>query len=186
MPESLYRRNPKEGNVIEIMRARRKLLNATQTVNGKSASVRNPAWVKITGRDKSCGGGGSMALPESQDTWDETYKPTFKPRPNVESVTLEYGGDWGLARKVSAQIRCFTIKDFEEVQQYFLLPGNEIDVEFGYKKTWGAEQPNKKITNLSIFITIFKFLTIKNSLLNFKNKIHAIIIKNVLIKYILS
>lgn len=150
MAESLYRRNPIEGNIISVLQGRRKLLDTVQTANGKSASVRNPCWVTITGRDKSCGGGGSMSLPRDQSTWDTTYQPKFKPSPDLESVTLENGGDWGLARKISAQIRCYTISDFEQVQKYFLLPGNEIDVSFGYKKTWGVSQPTTTLTNYKV------------------------------------
>lgn len=150
MPESLYRRNPKEGNIIEVLKGRRGLLDKQQTVSGKSASVRNPCWVQITGRDKSCGGGGSMQLPKNTETWDATYKPKIKPGPDLESVEIEYGGDWGLARKVSGTIRCYTISDFEIVQRYFLLPGNEIDVKFGYKKSWGINQPTTNLTNFKV------------------------------------
>jgi len=158
MAESLYRRNPKEGNIIQVLKARRGLLDRVpQTSGGKSANVRNPAWVKITGRDKSCGGGGSMTLPDHKTTWDTTYKPNFKPKPSLESVTIEYGGDWGLSRKVSGTIICYTIADFEVVQKYFLLPGNEIDVQFGYELTWGIEQQTTKLTNFKV--ATFSFTT---------------------------
>jgi hypothetical protein len=150
MAESVYRRNPKEGNVIKILQGRRNLLDKVQTANGQSASVRNPCWVQITGRDKSCGGGGSISLPKEQTTWDTTYRPNFKPSPDLESVNLENGGDRGLARKISATIRCYSITDFEQVQKYFLLPGNEIDVRFGYKNTWGVPQPITTLTNYKV------------------------------------
>lgn len=150
MSESLYRRNPSEGNIVNVLKGRRGLLDKQQTANGQSASVRNPCWVRITGRDKSCGGGGSMSLPENHDTWANTYQNNFKPRPDVESLNVEYGGDWGLARKISGQIRCYTIKDFEQVQRYFLLPGNEIDVSFGYKNTWGIGQATTNLTNFTV------------------------------------
>ena len=148
MSESLYRRNP-EGNVIDVLKARRGLLDKPQSTAGKSAQVRNPCYVRITGRNKSCGGGGSMSLPDDESTWDVTYKPRIKPGPDLESATVEYGGDWGLARKVSATIRCYTIGDFERVQKNFLLPGNEIDISFGYKLSWGPEQ-SKTLTNFRV------------------------------------
>lgn len=160
MAESLYRRNPTEGNIINVLKGRRALLDRPQTINGKSASVRNPAWVQITGRDKSCGGGGSMTLPHDTETWDKTYKNTggkIKPGPDLESVTLEYGGTWGLARKISGTIRCYKIGDFETVQKHFLLPGNEIDVSFGYKQTWGVSQPTTRLTNFKV--ATFNFST---------------------------
>lgn len=149
MSESLYRRNP-EGNAFKVLQARRGLMNKVQTSNGTSASVRNPCWVSITGHDNSCGGGGSRSLPIPKNTWDRTYKPKIKPKPDLESVELEYGGDWGLARKLSASIRCYTIDDFVWVQKYFLLPGNDIDVSFGYKSTWGIDQGTTSLKNFKV------------------------------------
>lgn len=141
MAESLYRRKP-EGNVTSILQARSDLVKqSNQTASGKSTSVRNPAYAKITGHDLSCGGSGTMTLPLDQPTIDETYYYTggsIKPGPDLESVTIEYGGDWGLARKVTGRIRCYKLSDFETVQRYFLLPGNEIDVSIGYATpNWG-------------------------------------------------
>lgn len=153
MPESLYRRNT-IADVETVIKGRRGLLDRVQTANGKSASVRNPAWVSITGYDKSCDGDGkSMVLPRQYDTVEETYHYSggnIKPEPDLVSVTIEYGGDWGLARKISAEIRCYTMHDFEQVTQRFLLPGNVVDVSFGYKKTWGVEQPKKTLTGFKV------------------------------------
>jgi hypothetical protein len=154
MAESLYRKNP-EGNVEGILKGRRGLLDKTQTAGGKSASVRNPAWAKITGHDKSCGGGGSMTLPRQQETWNDVYKPKIKPAPDLVSVTIEYGGDWGLARKISAEIRCYTIDDFQEVQQNFLLPGNVIDVSFGYRNSWGVGQDTVNLKGFKVAVFAF-------------------------------
>lgn len=148
MAESLYRRNP-EGNIVTVLRGRKAIMNRPQT-GGESPSVRNPCYAFVTGHDKSCGGGGSMQLPHDESTWDLTYKPSIKPEPDLESVTIEYGGDWGLARKLSATIRCYKISDFEQVQRYFLLPGNEIDVRFGYKKTWGVQQGEKSLKKFKV------------------------------------
>lgn len=146
MAESYYRRNP-EGNIVDILKSRRGLLDQKQTINGKSASVRNPAWFTITGYDKSCGGGGSTAgggsktYPEDKNKIGEAYNysgGSIKPGPDVESLTIEYSGEHGLARKIIGRIRCYIITDFKIVQRYFLLPGNEIDVSFGYAQdSWG-------------------------------------------------
>lgn len=154
MAESLYRKNPK-GDVEGILKGRRGLLNKPQTVGGKSASVRNPAWASITGYDKSCGGGGSMTLPREQETWDDVYKPNIKPAPDLVSVTIEYGGDWGLARKLSAEIRCYTITDFQRVQEKFLLPGNVIDVSFGYRNSWGVGQGKTELKGFKVAVFAF-------------------------------
>jgi len=153
MPESLYRKNPKV-DVAGILRARRKLIDTGHT-GKKSASVRNPAWAKITGHDKSCGGGGKRELPIEQDTWTDVYKPKIKPSPDLVSVTVEYGGDWGLARKVSAEIRCYDIDDFKWVQKHFLLPGNVIDVSFGYRNSWGVGQDTVKLTGFKVAVFAF-------------------------------
>lgn len=142
MAESLYRRKP-EGNVIGRLQERRKFIGKdyVQTKNGKSGSVRNPCFISITGIDKSCVKSGDMTLPHDESTWDLTYKPSIKPGPDLDTVTIEYGGDWGLARKISATIRCYKISDFEEVQKKFLMPGNEISTTFGYKDiTWGVPE----------------------------------------------
>ena len=149
MSESLYRRNP-EGNVISIIKARNGLLQSQQTVNGKSAQVRNPCFVYITGHDMSCGGGGSMTLPENKDTWEKEYGSAFKPRPQLDSARIEYGGDYGLARKISGTIRCFTVGDFLAVERYFLLPGNEVDIKFGYNGSWGPAQPTKTLAGFKV------------------------------------
>lgn len=156
MAESLYRRNP-EGNPIGILRGRRGLLDKPQTSGGKSASMRNPCWIQITGRDKSCNGGGSMTFPQTKETWDSVYKPSIKPGPDLISVDIDYGGDWGLARKLSAKIKCYKISDFELVQKHFLLPGNEVDVKFGYKVNWGIDVPTTTLTNFKI--ATFSFTT---------------------------
>lgn len=155
MSESLYRRNP-TNNVFEIIKSRRGLLNGTQTIGGKSVQDRNPCFVTITGHNKSCGGGGSRTLPAERDTWESNYGNSFKPKPQLETVKLEYAGTWGLARRISASIRCFTVYDFEAIQKYFLLPGNEIDVTFGYKNSWA----NNSSTRLDGFkVATFSFNT---------------------------
>lgn len=145
MAESLYRRKPIV-QVVDILKSRRGLMTSPQT-GGKSTSVRNPAYVILTGHDMRCGGGGEMTLPRDYEKIEDVYRysgGSIKPGPDVESVTIEYGGDWGLARKLSATIRCYTIKDFEQVQEKFLLPGNEIDVEFGYAQpNWGYGNSGK-------------------------------------------
>lgn len=148
MAESLYRRNPKEGDIIKILQARRALYNKdrVQVQDGKSVSVRNPAWITMTGHDMSCGGGGSMTLPRKQENVHDVYNyggGSIKPSPDIESAVIEYAGDHGLARRVTGRIRCYKISDFETVQKYFLLPGNEIDISFGYpEKNWGYGNGN--------------------------------------------
>jgi hypothetical protein len=136
--ESLYRRNP-EGNFIKVIQGRRGLLNQTQYSSGKTILARNPAYVVITGKDNSCGGGGTMSLPIVQNTWDAVYQPSLKMSPDIESVQLEYGGDWGLARKVTAVIKCYKLSDFERIQKHFLLPGNDITIKFGRNNSWGID-----------------------------------------------
>lgn len=162
MSESLYRRNPENAKQVEgILRQRSTLVRqSNQTVSGRSASVRNPAYIKITGYSKSCRNpGGSMELPNSSSDISVTYNyngGNIKPGPDLESVTIEYGGTWGLARKISAKIRCYTINDFVNVQDYFLLPGNIIDVTFGYGSSWSIEQ-SKKLTGF--IVAVFSFNT---------------------------
>jgi len=155
MSESLYRKNPLV-DVETTIKARRGLLDKTQTANGKSASVRNPAWASITAYDLSCDGKhDSRTLPLDTNTWESVYRHSIKPPPDLISVTIEYGGDWGLARKISAEIRCYSIYDFMWVQQYFLLPGNVVDVDFGYAKSWGIDQDTVHLKGFKIAVFAF-------------------------------
>lgn len=153
MAESYFRRNPEDGIIENVIKPRRGLLNQKQTVGGKSASMRNPAWFTITGYDKSCGGGGSKILPDKMPKIGETYNysgGSIKPGPDVESLTIEYAGERGLTRKVTGRIRCYKIDDFKIVQRYYLLPGNEIDVSFGYAQdSWGFGN-SKKLTGFKV------------------------------------
>lgn len=154
MAESLYRRNP-ISNAFDVIKARRGLLNSVQTLQGKSVQDRNPCFVYITGHDKSCGGGGTKTLPESRETWQSTYGSSFKPGPELTEVKIEYAGEHGLAQKLHGTIRCYTASDFLTIQRYFLLPGNIVDVQFGYKNSWGISQGT---TNLNGFtVAVFSF-----------------------------
>jgi len=145
MSESIYRRKP-EGDTISVLQGRSALLKSqTHIVTGKSAMVRDPAFIQITGKCNSCKGGPGMILPHIENTWDSVYrhKQTIKTGPILEQVIIECAGDYGLARKISATIRCFKEKDFEEVVDAFLLPGNEISANFYHKVKWGIGSSGK-------------------------------------------
>lgn len=148
MSESYYRRNP-EGDAIKIVQNRRGLLNDDQTTYGRSVQDRNPCFVYITGHNMSCGGGGSSQIPRNRDTWEKQYG-SFKPKPQLESAKIESSGEQFLARRVSGVIRCYTVDDFLNVQKHFLLPGNEIDIRFGYKGSWGISQPTKELKGFKV------------------------------------
>lgn len=161
MSESLYRRKLPNG-LETTLKARKSLLDKPQFVGGDSAQVRNPAWVTITGTCRSCTGNGkTKTLPEVYEKHQDTYRFTggvIKPAPTLRSVTLTYGGDWGLARRISAEIECYTVDDFKMIQERFLLPGNEISTKFGYKNSWGF--PKNSSTELSGFkVATFAFNT---------------------------
>ena len=154
MGQTVFRRNPAKfgkGNFKNIVRERANLMNQKQHISGKTIQSRNPAYVYITGTCKTCTGGSSMTLPKDLSTWNETYKPTshIKPAPMLTDVKISFGGDWGLAQKISATIRCFDKDSFKQVQDAFLYPGNDISVRFGYAtgagKQWtpGNDQDHK-------------------------------------------
>lgn len=140
MAESLYRRKP-EGDAITVLTNRSTLLKTNiNTIHGKSAQVRDPVYIWIEGICNACkDGGGSLKLPREEHTWDSVYKHrnTIKTGPQLEEVIIECLGDYGLARKISATIRCYKRDDFEEVMKYFLLPGNTINAGFYHKIKWG-------------------------------------------------
>lgn len=161
MSESLYRRKL-NSDVESILKARKGLLDKSQFVFGESAQVRNPAWIQITGTCKACGGSiPPKTLPEVHEQHQDTYRfkgGSIKPGPTLKSVTITNGGDWGLARKISAEIECYTMTDFKEIQKAFLLPGNEVSAKFGYKKSWGF--PKNSSTSLTGFkVATFAFNT---------------------------
>lgn len=141
MAESLYRRTLNQ-SVRDVLLGRKKLLDSpTHVANGRSAMVRNPAWVQVTGTCKACGDGPTKTLPAIQEQHQDLYKykgGSIKPAPTLRSVTITNGGTWGLAKKISAEIECYTVTDFKEIQKAFLLPGNEISAKFGYKNSWGV------------------------------------------------
>lgn len=161
MSESLSRRKL-NANVRSVLLTRRGLLDRQQTIYGDSAQVRNPAWIQITGTCKMCGNKlPPKTLPEIYEHHQDVYRfkgGSIKPAPTLKSVTITNAGDWGLARRISAEIECYTLQDFKEIQQIFLMPGNEISAKFGYKKSWGF--PKNSSDSLSGFkVATFSFNT---------------------------
>ena len=140
MAESLFRRNPvKPFKSIVIERSQ--LLNDIQTIRGKSIQDRNPVWVSITGECMACNASGKLTVPIDKPDWDATYKNTLLPPVVLERVSISYGGDFGFAQKLTANISCFDINSFKIIRKHFLLPGNRITVRFGYAtdKRWSSD-----------------------------------------------
>ena len=163
MSESVYRRNP-IGNFIDVLKERSGLLRKNQGIHGRSIMDRAPAYISITGTCNKCKGClvSTMELPFNRTTWDETYKPhptTIKPYPTLKSVTIEYGGDWGLAQKISAVVECYSMGDFKRVRDAFLLPGNYISTTFGYaggNNRWHSLS-QKSVTLTGFRVAVFSF-----------------------------
>jgi hypothetical protein len=140
---NFFRRNP-VGNAISVLQSRLKLYKSGP--HHKAAS-RNPAWVRVTGTGNSCAGASSMSLPVDTETFDSTYQPTnrLKLKPILKDVVLEYGGEFGMTQTIEITIQCHSRQDFEQVEQAFLLPGNIINVSFGYGKSWNdGDQKSQK------------------------------------------
>lgn len=152
MSESLYARNPLDReNFKNTILERRGLVKSTRGVLGKSGQARNPAWVQLSGVCGSCDPTApNITLPVNESTWAQTYGGgNFKPSPLLQRVSIEYGGDWGLAQKLSATIQCFNEKDFKSVVETFLLPGNKITVKFGYASAdsvWHSKSQGKTLS----------------------------------------
>jgi|694.fasta_scaffold17763_4 hypothetical protein len=68
----------------------------------------------------------------------------FRPSPVIESMGIDFG-DGGLTRKSQFQIKCFSLKQAEELSKYFLEPGYTVLVEFG----WNIEKSISQKINLS-------------------------------------
>lgn len=128
MAEAVYRRLSIDGGAKSVLKERKNLLIQKQTVSGKTIQVRNPASVTLTGVNRSCDKKkGTAPLPLDLKTWGNTYQNT-KSYPSLKSVTIEYGGDWGLAQTLSAVIECYTISDLDAVIRSYLYPGNDISI----------------------------------------------------------
>lgn len=132
-----FRRNPLAG-AVGVLQSR-----STLYKNGPhyKAATRNPAWIQITGVGNGCYGSDTMNLPDTTQTFDSTYNPAgkFKLAPILKDVTIEAGGEFGLAQSISATIQCHTRSDFERVEKAFLLPGNTITAKFGYGRSWNPD-----------------------------------------------
>jgi len=68
----------------------------------------------------------------------------FRPSPVIESMGIDFG-DGGLTRKSQFQIKCFSLKQAEELSKYFLEPGYTVLVEFG----WNTEKSYSQRVSLS-------------------------------------
>ncbi len=128
MSETVYRRLTIDAGAKSVLAERKNLLTEKQTVFGKSIQDRNPASVTLTGVNKSCNKTAGIApLPLDLKTWTNIYQNT-KSYPSLKSVSIEYGGDWGLAQTLSAVIECYTTNDLEKVISSYLYPGNDISI----------------------------------------------------------
>jgi len=140
MSDTLYRRELNEA-VVNVFSARKALLS-TPSYPAKSATSNDPIYVRVVGKCNTCNGGGSYQLPKDNTTYNAEYisHGKIKPPPKVDSVFIEYGGDHGLVTAVTVKITCFTLDDFNTIQKYFLMPGNELDIKFGYHPNqWGID-----------------------------------------------
>ena len=68
----------------------------------------------------------------------------FRPSPVIESMGVDFG-DGGLTRKATFQIKCFTLKQAEELSKYFLETGYTVLVEYG----WNVAKSYSQKINLS-------------------------------------
>lgn len=159
MSENPFKRNP-QGNAVGILETRSAALKGGHSGFYK-VGTRHPAWVSITGEDRSCNGGGSITLPLTQDNLllEYDFFNELKPNPIISDVTIEYGGDFGLATSLSVKILCFTKYDFERIQKYFLQPGNRVSVSFGYGPAWTPEFGNDGGTIDDMIVASYAFST---------------------------
>lgn len=152
-----FRRNP-TNNAIGVLQGRSQLYK-----NGPhyETATRNPAYIKVIGTAKSCrGAGDETQYPLELNTFEEftKYESKLKSPPSLKEVTIEYGGDYGLAQSITLTIECYNKKDFENVEKTFLLPGNEIKAKFGYGKS--RHKQDQPVINIGPFkVSQFSFTT---------------------------
>lgn len=160
MGNSLYRRNPsKDGNFKSVVKARSGLLSKQQHISGQSIQDRNPAYIFIKGKCNMCSGCGvDMELPVELSDWNSVYGNSFKPRPVLQDVSISYGGEYGLAQQISANIKCFDRESFDKVRKSFLMPGNYISARFGYStsgKQWNPGDSEHRVSGFRVAVFSF-------------------------------
>jgi len=155
---NLFRRAP-IGGFMGVIGGRKGLNNQVRFVGGKSAQVRNPAIVKVTATPMACEGGKSYTLPKDPTTWDGDYNRggLIKPLPTLKSVTIDYGGDWGLAQRINVEIEAYTKDDFQDIFESFLIPGNKLRLDLAYSFGGNVWDVNDSVSLKDFTIATFEF-----------------------------
>lgn len=100
-------------------------------------------WIKVTSnlspgktlesnfRTEVFGAGDSSMYNTTRDVYNG---PTFKPKPIVTGFSVDFS-DRGVTRTGTIKFKCFTLRDFEEIQEFFLEPGISVFVQWGWNKS---------------------------------------------------
>lgn len=79
-----------------------------------------------------CGG---MTLPVNEKTYDDLYaRKSGKPTANLDSVSVNIKGDYGLLRTVKVAFTCYDRATFLKFEKACLRPNKEVSVKYGYVK----------------------------------------------------
>lgn len=62
-----------------------------------------------------------------------------RPSPTINSLSVENGAQ-GLSKKATFEIKCFTLKQADEIAKHFLEPGFVVLVEFGWNQNESIQQ----------------------------------------------
>ena len=98
----------------------------------------------------TCGG---LTLPVGEKTFDDLYaRKSGKPTVNLESVSVNIKGDYGLTRTVKVSFTCYDRSTFLKFEKACLRPNRKVSVKYGYvKPAYGGGSESMDDLNVSGF-----------------------------------
>lgn len=87
--------------------------------------------------------------------YDFEYKNI--PFPTVESVKVYNEGRYGSIRKIDIELKLYHMKQLNELESYFMIPGNEVLVTFGLSKYASDMEDKHELYNLDLSTHIYNF-----------------------------
>lgn len=147
-----FRSKPTDG-ALGILGSRKKLWQSGRESLHIKDAYRNNAWASVTIDGET--------LPGNADTFAKVYGrggDNPKPPASLESVSVEYVGELGMAIHVTVTFTCYTSGQFAYYEKKWLRPGKKGTVKFGYVKPFN-ESEQKGITLSNLVVAWYSFNT---------------------------
>jgi len=125
-------------------------------VNGGNleASVTNPAYCIVKPKN-------GPVIPESHNKeFSDVYSGgNMRHRPILKSVTVTHGGNFGMVITADVEIECYTLSDFNSLEEHFCRPGKLVDISFGYARPYNANAYSSNGKFSDMMISSYEFNT---------------------------